>query len=95
MRYIVSYDIEKDKLRRIVSEIIAEYGVRVQYSVFECELTEKKVNILRNKIAPLITKKSDSVIFIPFCGKCEKKRFSLGTHYTIRKMNVIDDGKGD
>lgn len=95
MRYIVSYDIEKDKLRRIVSEIIAEYGVRVQYSVFECELTEKKANILRNKIAPLITKKSDSVIFIPFCGKCEKKRFSLGTHYTIRKMNVIDDGKGD
>lgn len=95
MRYIVSYDIEKDKIRRIVSEIISDFGVRVQYSVFECELTIKKAAILRNKLAPFINKKSDSVIFIPFCGKCEKKRFSLGTHYTIKRLNVIDDGRGD
>lgn len=91
MRYIVSYDIQKDKIRRIISEILSEYGVRIQYSVFECDLTDKKAAILKNKISPFISKKTDSVFFIPFCGKCEKKRFSVGTRYTIRKLKVIDD----
>ena len=34
--YIVSYDITSNKLRRKIAKELENYGVRVQYSVFEC-----------------------------------------------------------
>ena len=42
MVYVVSYDIVSDRTRRKVSKILEGYGVRIQYSVFECRLNEKR-----------------------------------------------------
>ena len=43
MRTLVSYDISDDKRRRKVCKILEGYGYRVQYSVFECDLDDKKI----------------------------------------------------
>ena len=42
MVYVVSYDIISDRTRRKLSKILEGYGVRIQYSVFECRLNEKR-----------------------------------------------------
>lgn len=34
--YVVVYDISSDKQRKKVSDLLEGYGLRVQYSVFEC-----------------------------------------------------------
>ena len=39
MFILVSYDIPNDKRRLKVMKAVQDYGTRVQYSVFECELT--------------------------------------------------------
>lgn len=44
--YLVVYDISSDRERNLVSDIIGSYGVRVQYSVFECRLTRKSLTEL-------------------------------------------------
>ena len=38
--YLVSYDITSDKRRRKIAKILENYGKRIQYSVFECDLDE-------------------------------------------------------
>jgi len=40
MRYLVVYDVSEDKVRSRVCDICEAFGVRVQESVFECELDD-------------------------------------------------------
>lgn len=40
MFYIVSYDIPDDKKRNHIAKTLKDFGDRVQYSVFECILSE-------------------------------------------------------
>ena len=52
--YIVSYDIASDRLRNRIARTLEGYGRRVQYSVFECELSEKRYKELYEKLLKLI-----------------------------------------
>lgn len=40
--YLVSYDITSDRRRRRIANLLENYGKRIQYSVFECYLDEKR-----------------------------------------------------
>lgn len=40
--YLIIYDITDNKRRRKVSKILEKYGIRIQFSAFECELNEQK-----------------------------------------------------
>jgi CRISPR-associated protein Cas2 len=59
----VCFDIQDDKKRRIVGELLEEYGIRVQRSVFEIEISKARLNNLIEKIAKEIDKKEDSIRF--------------------------------
>lgn len=39
--YVISYDISNDRRRNKIAKILLDYGRRVQYSVFECEMNQK------------------------------------------------------
>ena len=51
--YLVSYDIVSDRLRNKIAKTLEGYGKRVQYSVFECDLTEKRYKELYQKLLTL------------------------------------------
>lgn len=78
-RYVVAYDVANTKRRNKVSALLKEYGERVNLSVFECELENGKLPILRDKISGIIRKKEDVVIYYPLCLNC------LGS--------IVSDGK--
>lgn len=63
-RYLISYDISKDKIRNKVRTTLTKYGYRVQYSCYLCEVTPKEKTEITMIISELILKK-DSVIWIP------------------------------
>ena len=44
MNYLIVYDIEDDKRRKKISDLLEGYGVRVNYSVFEFYLSQKELN---------------------------------------------------
>ena len=48
--YLVSYDITPNRLRNKVAKTLEGFGKRVQYSVFECDLTEKRYEELYEKL---------------------------------------------
>ena len=80
MKYLVTYDIINDKRRKKLSDLLEGYGVRVNYSVFELELNERKREKLLYEIElkKLINKKYDSLRFYHICQNCISKSFELG-----------------
>ena len=66
MRVLVSYDISNDKNRRKVATIMEGHGFRVQYSVFECDISKAQLATLKRRLRPYVRRKDeDSVRFYP------------------------------
>lgn len=78
MFYVISYDITNDKRRRLVSNYLEAYGIRVQYSVFESEINKTQVEILKKGLKKIINKNEDTIRIYNICGECRKKIETLG-----------------
>ena len=60
---VVSYDISNNKRRTKVMKQMENFGRRVQYSVFECELKSDQIRALKEGLAPWVKEREDSVRF--------------------------------
>lgn len=89
MRIVISYDISNDKRRRLVAKLMEGHGYRVQYSVFECDLTEKQLRALQKQLRRLVkTKEMDSIRFYPLPADAVEKIEVMGADYT-RTLGII------
>jgi CRISPR-associated protein Cas2 len=61
--YVVSYDIRDPKRLRAVHRIVRDFGDRLQYSVFTCQLGEKDLAVLRARLHDAIHHGEDQVVF--------------------------------
>lgn len=57
--------------------MLADYGKRVQYSVFECRLDAKTLEKLIAGLEPFV-EGNDSIRVYPICEACLKKAVLLG-----------------
>ncbi|MCT4509906.1 MAG: CRISPR-associated endonuclease Cas2 [Tepidibacter sp.] len=89
MIYLISYDIVNDKKRTKLFKLLKNYGVRHQYSVFECELDEKKYVELIYKIRKIKVETGDSIMVYPICATCESKIVRCGSYEPIEVRNMI------
>jgi CRISPR-associated protein Cas2 len=69
-RYLIAYDIRNPKRLRRVCTIMKDYGVRLQYSVFLCDLSEMELLRWRSQIHEAVDLQADSVIHVDL-GRCE------------------------
>jgi CRISPR-associated protein Cas2 len=74
----VSYDISDDRRRNRVLNILKDYGTHVQYSVFECNLTQEQLNSLKKRIESVIKIDEDNVRFYLLCDACKDKVLIVG-----------------
>lgn len=58
---IVTYDIPDDRRRTRLAKMLKDYGERVQYSVFECNLNDKLLDKMKQKAEKLLDKELDSL----------------------------------
>jgi CRISPR-associated protein Cas2 len=81
MLTVVSYDIPDDRRRTRLAHALKDFGERVQYSVFECRLTDDQVDLLRESVLREIEAEEDRVRVYRFCADCGAKTelFGLGT----------------
>ena len=70
---VVAYDVSDDRRRRRIVKILEKIGVRVNYSVFECMLTDAQYEKLRADIGRKIKPREDSVVYYPICVDCYTK----------------------
>lgn len=78
MFVVVSYDISEDKRRTKIHKALKSYGQWVQYSIFECSLTETQYAKLRSRWQKLIQAETDSIRFYFLCGCCQGKVERIG-----------------
>lgn len=67
---VVAYDITSNKRRKKVADLLAEYGTRINLSVFECMLTKARFVRLQDKVLDLIDESTDSVAYYTICMEC-------------------------
>jgi CRISPR-associated protein Cas2 len=78
MLYLVSYDISDDARRHRAMEALKDFGRRVQYSVFECNLDEAALNELIERLDFEIDPATDSCRFYRICESCAQEVRILG-----------------
>lgn len=70
MRYLICYDIPDNRRRNRLSKFLLDYGQRVQYSVFECDLTKKILDTVIEGIVKCTDSEEDSVRVYSLCAGC-------------------------
>jgi CRISPR-associated protein Cas2 len=68
--YVIAYDIPDDKRRLKVARALQGHGERVQYSVFECQLTGKQFAALWRELRELAQPQADSLRAYRLCPAC-------------------------
>ena len=89
MKYIISYDITNDRKRTKVSKKLEGYGVRMQYSLFECDLKANDLRKLKKQISSIINCRVDSVMYFPMCERCYVNRQSDGIEKVIIQTKLV------
>ena len=80
---IISYDISNDKLRTKFSKYLKRFGHRLQYSVFEIDVSERMMNVIEADIKNKFEKKfeeADSVIVFRMSETCRITRYGYASH---------------
>jgi CRISPR-associated protein Cas2 len=82
--YLVCYDIADPKRLRQVHKATEDRGVRLQYSVYQCELTPLQLSVLQADLLELIAPAEDQVLLVhlgPNNGSTYGKIEALGRAY--------------
>lgn len=70
---VVAYDVADDRRRSHVVKILEKIGVRINYSVFECMLTDVQFVKLQERISAEIDNREDRIVYYPICVNCYTK----------------------
>lgn len=70
---IIAYDIVEDRKRNKISKILEKYGIRINYSVFECMLSDSDLIRIQEEISEWIDPKEDMIIYYQLCVNCFTK----------------------
>jgi len=83
--YIVAYDIRDPKRLRKVHKTCKGFGVHLQYSVFECDLTPAEKVQFEDRLKEIMHLEHDQVLFIdlgPSAARGERTVTALGQSYS-------------
>ena len=79
MYLVVSYDIHDDKRRNHIHKVLKNFGERIQFSVFECDLTKEQLLRMQHALKWIIKEDDqDSVRFYHLCDNCQRKIDRIG-----------------
>jgi len=89
MLYLISYDVSDDQQRRRVMEALKDFGRRVQYSVFECNLDAEGLAELLGRLEFEIDGKTDSCRLYRLCEGCAGEVRILGKGDRYREPGFV------
>jgi CRISPR-associated protein Cas2 len=78
LQVVVAYDITDDKRRNKIAKCIEGYGMRVNYSVFECVLKPSGFKQLKKSLEKLLNSDEDTIRIYQLCKDCIKKVTVMG-----------------
>ena len=89
-RYLVAYDIRDDQRLRAVATSMEGYGMRIQYSVFVCDLSPRELYAMRTRLESQMHLTIDSIMIIDLGEAGDTSRFTfLGQHERLPTAGAI------
>ena len=86
MLTLVAYDITEAKRLAKVAKICENYGVRVQYSVFECHLDEDEFADFWLSLLEVIREDEDRLVAYKIDARSAKETLTAGTMVCSEKV---------
>jgi CRISPR-associated protein Cas2 len=86
MNYFFCYDITNTHKRNQISMALEQFGLRVQKSVFQCDVPAEKAEEIKTTLLALIDKKQDSLFFCPICDACLEKVRIIGNKTMLQTV---------
>jgi CRISPR-associated protein Cas2 len=77
MLFVVAYDIPDDGTRTQIADELGNWGYRVQYSVFECDLDQTRYRQMVTRLRKLVCAR-DSIRIYRACQACAGEIILLG-----------------
>ncbi len=81
--WVIAYDTPSNQRRRKFARLLEGYGVRVQWSVFECRLRQEQIQLLRQRLERLIVASEDSVRLWPVPESSCARVMHLGKQVSV------------
>ena len=86
MLTLVAYDICAPKRLARIARVCEDYGVRVQYSIFECRLEESDFEDFWLKLLDEIDEDEDRLVAYKIDAKSAKQTLTAGTMVCSEKV---------
>lgn len=71
--WVIAYDIVDDRNRNRIANFLEKHGQRVNYSVFECILTDSQFEKVKKQIEKWMDTDDDRIVYYPICVNCYTK----------------------
>jgi CRISPR-associated protein Cas2 len=91
-RYLVTYDVCNERRLRRVFKKMKGFGLHLQLSVFECELSARELAVMTSALDPLLNHALDQVLIAdlgPADGRGGECVRSLGLAYRPRERKPV------
>lgn len=82
-RHLIAYDISEPRRLRRICKIMEEYGERLQYSVFLCDLSRSELVHARAKVESVMDFVEDSILIIDLGVPETQKMTFIGRRRTL------------
>jgi CRISPR-associated protein Cas2 len=86
MLTLIAYDITDQKRLHKVAQVCEDWGVRVQYSVFECRLEADAFDRFWSELKDEIDEADDRLVAYKICLNCARDIRCAGTMVTSEKV---------
>ena len=86
MLSIVAYDIADPKRLARAARVCEDWGVRVQYSIFECRLEEHEFQQFWLQLLMEIDEEEDRIVAYKIDAKCAKETLTAGQMVCSEKV---------
>lgn len=78
MMHLIAYDIAEPSRLRKIAKVCELYGVRIEKSVFEADLSEENYQDFWMELMELIDENEDAIIDYRICKNCIKQAEVMG-----------------
>lgn len=79
MNMLIIYDIANPRRLHRVAKVMEDYGVRVQCSVFEADLSPRQFRSMKDQTEKELDFFEDGVKYFPLCKQCDYLWYSFGS----------------
>lgn len=78
MNMVVAYDIADVRRLQRVAKVMKDFGLRVQKSIFEVEMSPAAFTEMRRRTEAVMDPDEDGVKYFPLCERCAGTLVTLG-----------------